>query len=248
MRILLFQIRNSDDPMLAQERRCFSTKLERLSQEFDYELDFHNIICQPDGYREKWHQYDLIMVGGSGDYGCVKNDKPWFREFCDVLRSIVERDKPLFCSCFGHQALAVALGGAVDTDKSKAELGTLEVTLNAQGKSDSLLGELDSVFPAQFGHNDFVSELPRGAVNLAHSKLCAVQAYRLEGKMVYSTQFHPELSHLENLERANRYMSVYNPELTRSGQLEKLFRPSQSASELLPRFVEMVRDGTLRGS
>ena len=247
MRILLLQVRNSDDPMLAQERRCFSTKLKRLDREFAYELDFHNVICRPCGFREKWRHYDLIMVGGSGDYGCVRNEEPWFQEFCDVLRDIVEVDKPLFCSCFGHQALAVALGGAVDTDKSKAELGTLEVTLNEHGRSDPLLGQLDEVFPAQFGHNDFVSELPRGAVNLAHSDLCAVQAYRLEGKMVYATQFHPELSHLENLERANRYMSVYDPELTKSGQLEKLFRPSQGASELLPRFVEMVRNRKLTG-
>lgn len=245
MQILLFQIRNSDDPMLEQERRCFQRKLEALQSTIPTTMSFHNIIAQPEGYREVWKGYDLVMVGGSGDYGCVKNEKPWFLEFCAVLRDIVKAEKPMFCSCFGHQALAAALGGEVSTDRSKAELGTLPVTINENGLKDKFFSGISSPFEAQFGHNDFVSRLPEGAVNLAHTPLCAVQAYRLEGKPVYSSQFHPELSHLENQERAERYLKVYAPELTDPERLKELFRPSEAASSLLPRFVQMVHDGTL---
>ncbi len=155
---------------------------------------------------------------------------------CDI----VEADKPMFCSCFGHQALALALGGAVETDKSRAELGTHSVTLNEAGRRDPLFEGLGNTFEAQFGHNDFVARLPTSAVNLAYTELCAVQAYRLEGKPVYSTQFHPELSHSENRERAERYLRVYAPELTDPERLKELFRPSEAASSLLPRFVRMM--------
>lgn len=240
MRILLFQIRNSDDPMLVQEQRCFSTKLEGVKKSHNIEMSYHNIIANPEGYRKLWREYDIVMVGGSGDYGCVSNEAPWFKEFCRVLCDIVEADKPMFCSCFGHQALAVALGGAVDTDRSRAELGTLPVTINEAGQKDPLFDGLETPFEAQFGHNDFVSRLPRGAVNLAYTPLCAVQAYRLEERRVYSTQFHPELSHLENRERADRYLRAYAPELTAPERLKELFRPSEAASSLLPRFVQMV--------
>lgn len=245
MRVLLFQVRNPDDPMLLQERKCFVSKLEDVQSTLDISWGFHNIISHPEGYRDLLHGYDIVMVGGSGDYGCVGNASTWFQEFCRVLEDIVESDKPMFCSCFGHQALAVALGGEVDTDKSRAELGTLPVTLNDEGREDILFSTLESPFEAQFGHNDFVSRLPRDAINLAYTPLCAVQAYRLSGRRVYSTQFHPELSHLENRERADRYLRVYAPELTVPERLRELFRPSESASSLLPRFVEAVADGRL---
>lgn len=243
MRLLLFQIRNADDRMLAQELKCFVGKLESLSRKVPLSIKAHNIISDPKGYDKLWREHDIILVGGSGDYGCVGNTEEWFLRFCDVLRAVVERDKPMFCSCFGHQALAVALGGEVSRDKSKAELGTHEVSLNDEGLADPLLAALGVNFLAQFGHNDHVSRLPQGAVNMASTPLCKVQSYKLSERMVYATQFHPELSHVENRERAERYFKVYAPELADPANLDALFRPSESASELLPRFVEMVRAG-----
>jgi GMP synthase (glutamine-hydrolysing) len=242
MKILLFQIRNPDDPMLEQEYRCFDTKLSPLRGSLEYQLDSHNIIGRPEGYEQIWSDYDLIMVGGSGDYGCVNNNTDWLQTFCEVLRRVVAADKPMFCSCFGHQALAKALGGEVSTDRSRSEVGTLEVTLNEDGVRDVLLSGLTSPFLAQFGHNDFVSRLPEGAVNLASTPLCAVQSYRLPGKLVYATQFHPELSHLENRERALRYLKAYDSGVVDPEKVEQMFRPSQSASDLLPRFVTMAQE------
>jgi GMP synthase (glutamine-hydrolysing) len=239
MRILLFQIRNPDDEMLGQEFNCFLTKLEPLKKTRPFQLDSCNIIGNTNGYRDVWKEYDIVMVGGSGDYGCVDNTDPWFLTFCDVLRTIVEKEKPMFCSCFGHQALASAMGGRVVKDKSRAELGTLEVSLNEKGQNDPLLRSLGSPFLAQFGHNDHVVKLPEGAVNLASSTLCEVQAYTMPGKPVYSTQFHPELSSKENRERAERYFEVYDPALAHPDRLKELFKPSESASALLPKFIEM---------
>ena len=42
------------------------------------------------------------------------------------------------------------------------------------------------------GHKEAVRRLPDGAVLLASSTTCPVQAFRL-GEHVYATQFHPEL-------------------------------------------------------
>ena len=42
------------------------------------------------------------------------------------------------------------------------------------------------------GHKEAVTRLPAGAVRLASSTACPVQAFRI-GSNVYATQFHPEL-------------------------------------------------------
>ena len=73
---------------------------------------------------------------------------------------------------------------------------------------------------------------------MASTPKCTVQAYKLDGRKVYSTQFHPELSVTENRERAERYLKVYDPGLAHPDNLKKLFKPSEEASELLPRFIE----------
>lgn len=240
MRILLFQIRDPDDKMLKHEYECFVDKLRPLEGSIDLELSSYNVIAEPNGYDKIWKDYDLVLIGGSGDYGCVGNSDAWFLRFCGVLQEIVDNERPLFASCFGHQALAVALGGEVITDKARAELGTLEVTLSEAGQMDPLLSTLGDTFLAQFGHNDQVSRLPEGAVNLAFTERCNVQAYTLKDKMVYACQFHPELSYLENRQRAERYFRVYDPELANPETLATLFRPSERSSDLLPRFVKMV--------
>ncbi len=240
MEILLFQIRNPGDPMRQQEERCFLRKLEPLSESTPWRLSVCNIVTEPVAEISCWERFDVVMVGGSGSYGCVNNGEAWFEPFCAALRGMVEKRKPLFCSCFGHQALAVALGGAVITDKARAELGTLPLRLNEAGLNDPLFAGFPQTFEAQFGHNDQVSRMPAGAVLLASSELCEVQAYRLEGLPIYATQFHPELDHLENRERASVYLKVYDPELTKPESLQRLFRPTPEASRLLSRFVELT--------
>ena len=64
--------------------------------------------------------------------------------------------------------------------------------MTEEGREDQLLGGLSASFTALLGHKEAVSRLPDGAVLLASSATCPVQAFRL-GANVYATQFHPEL-------------------------------------------------------
>ncbi len=238
MQVLLFQARDAGDPMRDHEEHCFLDKLALFGGKL--ELTTFNLVTEPPEGQALWRDHDLILVGGSGRYGCVGNQHPWHLAFLDTLRTIVAAGKPMFCSCFGHQALAVALGGTVITDRPNAELGTHEVTLNEVGRADPLFADCPSPFTAQFGHNDRVSELPPGALNLASTPLCPVQSYRLEGRLVYATQFHPEMSHEQNQERAMGYLQVYDVEQTTPERLARMFRPSHEASGLMARFLRMV--------
>ena len=87
------------------------------------------------------------------------------------------------------------LGGAQGAvvDRRYAEpIGSIPVTLTAEGREDPLLAGLPDVFEAFVGHKEAISRLPRSAVLLASSATCPVQAFRV-GRHAYATQFHPEL-------------------------------------------------------
>ena len=199
-KILLLQARNWYDPMIGHEVHCFR---ERIPDE--YELACYNIVSGP------WDEsvldgFSAVMVGGSGDYGSAYNDNPWFPPALELLRRIVERDIPLFCSCWGHQALAVALGGTVEVDEDGYELGILELELTEEGAQDSLFGSLPRRFTAPLGHSEQVTKLPAGAHLLASTSRCRVQAYRVGDRPVYSCQFHPELTSSQLWERVDAYI------------------------------------------
>ena len=201
-KVLLLQARDWGDPMIEHEIECFRDQIPD-----QFELACYNLVEGP------WDAsvlegFSAIMVGGSGAYGSAHNDNSWFEPTLSLLRAIVEKGVPLYCSCWGHQALAVALGGRVEHDERGYELGLLPVQLTFEGERDELFGKLPSPFVAPLGHCEQVVKLPEGAELLASTERCRVQAYRLRGKPVYSTQFHPEL----NKERLKQRVSAYIPE------------------------------------
>lgn len=226
--------------MKFHEQRCFEHKLEPYG---DFELSTYCLLGEPAPL--VFEDFDAFMVGGSGDYGCVDNQHPWFARATELLCRIVEQNRPLFCSCFGHQALAHALGGEVITDRTRTELGTFELELTEAGRVDPLFRELPQRFRAQLGHNDHVKVMPPGAVLLASSELCPVQAYTLPGKPVYATQFHPELDHNDNAHRAGGYLHIYDADQKVMDRVDDAFQESPEVVRLLFRFLELVRDGAL---
>ena len=199
-KVLLLQARNSDDPMIDHEIVCFAQKLPS-----DCHLATHNLVDGP-WDSSVFTDYQAVLVGGSGDYGSANNNHPWFRPALDLLLGVVRSRTPLFCSCWGHQALAVAMGGKVETDPLGYELGLLPLRLTAGGAADPLFGELPDPFVAPLGHTEQVVELPPEAVLLASTDRCRVQAFRVRDYPVYGCQFHPELTSQQLWERVDAYI------------------------------------------
>ena len=92
-------------------------------------------------------------------------------------------------------ALAVQPAGRdVVTGELEAQepVGPLAVQLTPEGEADPLFAGVPTAFAAYGGHKEGLARLPVGAVSLATSEACPVQAFRV-GHHVYATQFHPEL-------------------------------------------------------
>lgn len=232
--VLLLQIRDHREAE-RQERDCFVSISGLPGDRFR----FHNLIEDPDFGRDEAAGVDAVVVGGAGSHSVTEE-----YEFTAPLTRFVERwvgeGRPLFGSCFGHQFVAQALGGRVETDLRRKELGTLDVELTAAGAEDPLFAGMPRRFAAQFGHNDRVVELPPGGVDLARTELCPVQAYRIAGLPVWGCQFHVELDPRRMVERASIYRSGYLPDEDGITRLAASLRPSPEASSLFARFLELA--------
>lgn len=238
-KILLLQAREPGDPMLDHELECFARRCGLEPEAFESvnmsaaELGAE-LLDGPDG----------VMVGGAGEYSVVKGGFDWHEPMLDLMRAVVQKGVPMFASCFGFQALVQALGGAVEADPQRSELGTYEVTLTPEGREDPIFGHHPDTFDAQFGHNDSAIRLPDELVWLASSERCQYQAVRYMDAPIVATQFHPELCAEDNMQRYIAYLQNYEAAaLTREQAEEKarqMHRPSPHASHLLREFVKEV--------
>ena len=142
--------------------------------------------------------YSGVIVGGSpfnaSDAQAEKSDIQLRveGELAHLLDEIVARDYPFLGACYGIGLLGSHLRGVVDRHYGEP-VGPSRITVTADGAADELFATLTPEFDAFVGHKEACSVLPPGAVLLASSERCPVQAFRI-GANVYATQFHPELT------------------------------------------------------
>lgn len=231
----LLQARVPGDPVRVEERQSFA---DRLGVSVDDVLPY-DLLTGETHIDEVVRGVDAVLVGGSGHYS-IYDDEPWLHPFIDTLGALAAADFPTFASCFGFQALVVALGGEVVKDEANAEVGTFELALASDAAADPLFGSLPARFPAQLGHKDRAVRMPATVDILASSARCPYQALRASPN-VYATQFHPELTGPENRLRFSRYFDEYAKAFGREEAQHLLdsFRPSPAADGLLAGFLEL---------
>ncbi len=137
--------------------------------------------------------YDaLISMGGPMDV-FEEDAHPWLADEKAAIReAVAERGMPFLGVCLGHQLLAVALGGRVET-MAAPEVGILEVELTESGRRDPLMAGLEPAVTCLQWHGCAVTVPPAGAATLAHSPACPIQAFRI-GRWAYGLQYHVELT------------------------------------------------------
>lgn len=158
----------------------------------DFKTTVHWPLDDPNDFPT---DHDAVIFGGSPlnpDEGAFSTE--WGRNLIEFIRANHGK-KPMLGICFGHQAIAKALGGKVEKfDKSiGVEVGALELQLTEAGAADPLFRGVPKKFTAMFSHFFFVKSLPEGGVELAMNNGPSIQAYRI-GRFTYGVQFHPDYS------------------------------------------------------
>jgi len=208
LKVILLQARNTKD-MESQEQDCFleRSKLER-HQLSTFNVAHGNLIETHNFF----DGYDAFFIGGAGEYSVAK-DYDWTPWAMKLIQRAYDVEIPTFGSCWGHQLIARGLGGTVEHDPDRAELGCHHVRLTEQGMGDELFAAFPDSFLVNMGHHDRVTKLPDNGIELADNDSQPFEAFRIENRAIYGTQFHSELDARRERERLIRYRSYYVEQL-----------------------------------
>jgi GMP synthase-like glutamine amidotransferase len=173
-------------PQLIEQYHGYGRMFRQLfeKQSLAAQFDVFNVVegCYP----EADQAYDAYLITGSkaDSFGT----DPWIMTLREYLLSRYQNGDRLLGICFGHQLLALLLGGKTERAAQGWGIGVNSYQLLEQPAWMSpSLASLDMlVF-----HQDQVTELPANATLLARSAFCPNAAYRI-GDQVLCFQAHPE--------------------------------------------------------
>lgn len=124
----------------------------------------------------------------TGSNSSIFEEKGWIKGLLSFIRGAYAQQIPLAGVCFGHQAIAYALGGKIAPFKKGWEAGIRESrivdpTARRYFTSNQLA--------LHYSHHGQVTQLPRGAVRFATSDSCKNEGFLLNNHIL-TFQGHPE--------------------------------------------------------
>lgn len=129
--------------------------------------------------------YAAVLVTGSP--ASVTHRAPWSERAGQWLVQAIPQ-VPILGVCYGHQLLAQARGGTVETNPDGPELGVYDVEVL---QDDPLFDGFGPTFPAFESHWDHVTVAPEDSTVLARTTEAPVHVLA-HGPRCRSVQFHPE--------------------------------------------------------
>lgn len=206
-------ILEADDlhPQLQPDFHSFGAMFVRLlgSQAIAAEFSIYNVVRGE--YPRESERFDAFLVTGSkaDSFGT----DAWILELRSYLLLRYQAGDVLLGVCFGHQILALALGG--HTERAAQGWG---VGVHRYRMQVSALGNINCPEDLHMliSHRDQVTRLPEGARLLASSDFCPNAAFMLEDQ-VLCFQGHPEFTPDFSRSLLQLRQGIYTPEFYASG-------------------------------
>lgn len=154
-------------------------------------------------------KYAGVFVAGSPYGNATISGRPsqtqqWIgQELRELFTQLLQANTPILATGTAMTVLVDVLGG-VTTSEYAEVAEVIDVELTREGQDDPVFANLPESFLAFAGHDQSCATLPEGAVRLALSMSCPIQAFRV-GDNVYATQFSPEL----DAEAIRRQLDAY---------------------------------------
>lgn len=133
------------------------------------------------------HHYDGVIIGGSPAF--LSEGHPWIAALLDLIRQMERDRQPVFGTCFGHQAIAKALGGSIEPNRQGWGHGLLDVTMKSSPAWFKNTAPVNRLYGS---HAEQVTEPPIGATIWCSSPSCDIAGFFM-GTHVFTIQHHPEI-------------------------------------------------------
>ena len=134
-------------------------------------------------------EQDAYLITGS-PLSVLDESLEWLPALFDFIRRCDAAEKPLVGTCFGHQAIAKALGGEVVEASVGWNVGIENQKIIAH---EPWMDPAVSTLPLYVFHQDQVTRLPAGCRLLGTSNRCPIAAFA-KGRHIFTTQAHPEFT------------------------------------------------------
>lgn len=181
-------VTNTDHSTFAQnwpgDGEKFSVLLKSVRPNWIYKI-YDCTTGEFPGQKDECNGY---VIGGSP--ASVNDDDLWISNLLAFIRELDAAEKPTIGCCFGHQAMAKALGGTVGRNPGGWGFGVSPTHFTAAEpwmipKATSL-----NLYAA---HSEQVITLPATARILGGDDFCPTAAIAM-GKHFFSTEYHPEMT------------------------------------------------------
>lgn len=146
------------------------------------------VRCIDGEFPTDFSDIDGVIITGSP--ASINDDKlPWVAGLLASIRRLHDEHIPLIGICFGHQAIARALGGEV----RQAETWGMGRGHTHWDQPQMWMTPMQSDMTLMAAHQEQVTRLPNGATAIGGSSHCPIGSM-LIGETIWTTQFHPEMS------------------------------------------------------
>lgn len=178
-----------------------------------------DVWLSSDAPKEAPTDADLRNYAGILWPGCnltVYHDDPRVHCQLDLAKRAYAAGVPGFGSCWGIQVAVYAAGGKVEPHPKGREMGIVrDILVSPEGQAHPMFSGKPGVFSHFVSHDDYITELPPGAVRLAGNAWSPVQAVavrHLDGEF-WAIQYHPEY----DLHELARLIVAREPRLVKQG-------------------------------
>ncbi len=181
-------------------------------------------------------RFEALVVSGSP--ASATEDLPWILEELDLIQRADQLGMPVLGVCFGAQLLARAYYGkqAVRTS-THVEFGWHSVSRTSE--EDPLFEGIPMQFTSFQFHTEEVLPQP-GMRHLATSPAVTTQAFRVDSKPIWGTQFHLEVTPQAGRDLLRKARRAYQAYGLRYTELAAGAQPCEATPRLFQNFLKAL--------
>jgi GMP synthase-like glutamine amidotransferase len=205
-------------------------KLRILRPKWQYEV----VSVKDSIFPSSIHDFDAYVLTGSP--ASVNDDEDWIHRLMAFIQELDAACVPTIGLCFGHQAIAKALGGKVGRPASTENAGWgLGFARTEFVETMSWMNPPQPSVKLIASHGEQVLELAPNSRVIGKNAFCPVASFT-RGKHILTTEYHPEMS-IQFIGELVEYLSTKLLDVVIANAKQQLRDASSDDSDLFMRWI-----------